>query len=723
MTNTETIAQKLRDLLPEVYFQLMDKEDYELHYQIIQDLCKNKTDDKIINSKGDIEDFFIHKFSKITLKRILLKELGGVDGDMQMYRSYFNIKEGFILTSIYHNLETSERIRDFCLPNISQIENVFFDSRGRINESVIISRKSANSLKIQCINVSHNTLLSNLFETLEKQQVDLEFLEVWQIKNPKKGVDKYYVVDIVLKADLNEANYNSLKEDFDRYIQTIIRPLSIFDMVGPSMVGPSSSHTAGANRIGQISRNIILALIQRGEIIKNVSVKLLGSFRDTGVGHKTPSALGGGLCGFDTNHPDMLENGDPDLLRANGIDLGGYRTIFTGYFKGSVDEDKKYYNQKNSNIAEILVNTDKDSYNITGFSIGAGNVEIRFFNNQLSESITGKQDFYLLGNDIVSDNKGLELPIIRKIYSEENDIATPLLPFNTFEELLEYCEIEKKGIIDIICETEYILQKLTKDEIYIKMRELWLIMKDSVHQGVNESKKSMLGLSGGDAKKINAYYSANSLFDNIFGRSVSYATAVNEINAKSGVIVACPTAGSCGIVPGVLTAWAELNEYDEKMILESLMIAGFLGMILFTDVSTAGADYGCQAEIGAAAAMAASALVYLEKGNEKQMIEAFTIALKNSLGLICDPVAGLVEIPCVKRNGIYASMGVSAALMALSGVVSFVSPDEVVLTMREVGERLHADYKETGKAGLAKSRDGKRVEREFACEVNRFFKD
>jgi L-serine dehydratase len=151
------------------------------------------------------------------------------------------------------------------------------------------------------------------------------------------------------------------------------------------------------------------------------------------------------------------------------------------------------------------------------------------------------------------------------------------------------------------------------------------------------------------------------------------------------------------------------------------MVAGFFGMILFTDVSTAGADYGCQAEVGAAAAMAASAIAYLENGNHAQLIQAFTIAIKNCLGLICDPVAGLVEVPCVKRNGIYSSLALSAAMMALSGVQSFISPDEVMLTMREVGERLHIDYKETGRGGLARTRDGKEVDKRFAQEVKKFF--
>ena len=144
-------------------------------------------------------------------------------------------------------------------------------------------------------------------------------------------------------------------------------------------------------------------------------------------------------------------------------------------------------------------------------------------------------------------------------------------------------------------------------------------------------------------------------------------------------------------------------------------------MILFDDVSTAGADYGCQAEIGAASAMAASALTYLEGGTPEQMVEAFTIAIKNVLGLICDPVAGLVEVPCVKRNGMYATQAISAAMMALSGVRSFISPDEVMLTMKEVGQRLHIDYKETGRAGLAKTRDGKVVEQAFAGEIKKFF--
>jgi L-serine dehydratase len=172
-----------------------------------------------------------------------------------------------------------------------------------------------------------------------------------------------------------------------------------------------------------------------------------------------------------------------------------------------------------------------------------------------------------------------------------------------------------------------------------------------------------------------------------------------------------------------LQAYHELAKPGKKKMLEAILVSGFMGMILFNDVSTAGADYGCQAEVGVGAAMAACALAWLEGGNSEQVIHAFTLAIKNSLGLICDPVAGLVEVPCVKRNGVFASVAVSAAMMSLSGVRSFISPDEVVLTMKEVGDKLHRDYKETAGGGLAKTRDGKAVERAFESEVKRFFGD
>jgi L-serine dehydratase len=711
----------LKSIMPDLYFNIMDKEDFESHSHLIEKIIKPENKEKLYHFKGDIEDFYVHRNCKEKLKSTFLKASSSKTGKIMLFRTFYNFEKDFVLTAIYKDPEISERRSEFNVPSNEFMNELFLNEAGKIVHN-ICTEISDDSTKISvfCINVAFNTLLANLYETLEKHKINSNFISIWQIKKPFTKADKFYQVDIIAPDGVSQNEYMSLAEDFERYIQTAIKPMSIFDMVGPSMVGPSSSHTAGANRIGQISRQIILAVLSRGEKISDIEVKLLGSFRDTGVGHKTPSALGGGLCGFGTDHPDMISNGDPELLTINGIKFDNQTASFNGYKKGTPADDLIYLAQHNNNIAEIIFTTDVKTYVITGFSIGAGNVEIRFFDKELPRPINGKIDMWLNGDDIVCENhKNCQL--IKKIYDEAGVSEIPSLPFNTFEELDEYLDDDNKDLIKIICETEYSLQKLSQKEVYEKMQAYWQIMRNSVYSGVKSTEKSLLKLSGGDAKKMADYLKSNSIFDNIYGKAASYSTAVNELNARSGVIIACPTAGSCGIVPGVLTAYCETKNIEEEKILESLMVAGFFGMILFTDVSTAGADYGCQAEIGAAAAMAASAITYLENGTHQQMIQAFVLALKNSLGLICDPVAGLVEVPCVKRNGIYSSLALSSAFMALSGVSSFVSPDEVVLTMREVGERLHIDYKETGRAGLAKTRDGKQVEKDFEVEVRRFF--
>ncbi|MBU1720376.1 MAG: L-serine ammonia-lyase, iron-sulfur-dependent, subunit alpha, partial [Bacteroidetes bacterium] len=296
-----------------------------------------------------------------------------------------------------------------------------------------------------------------------------------------------------------------------------------------------------------------------------------------------------------------------------------------------------------------------------------------------------------------------------------------LLPYNTFEEFTDYIHSSKRSLIETIIEVEQNLQGSTREEIFGTTEKYWKIMTDSIKSGLTNSELSLLRLTGADSGKINRHIKKNNLFNNIFGKAIAYSVAVNEVNAKSGVIVACPTAGSCGLLPGVIAAYSEFAKPEKQQIYESILVAGFLGMILFNDVTTAGADYGCQAEVGVGAAMSASAIAYLEGGDVDEIIHAFTLAIKNSLGLICDPVAGLVEIPCVKRNGVFSSLAISSALMALSGVRSFVSPDEVIMTMKEVGDKLHQDFKETAGGGLAKTRDGKAVDRAFEHEVRRFF--
>ncbi|MDD2636927.1 MAG: L-serine ammonia-lyase, iron-sulfur-dependent, subunit alpha, partial [Bacteroidales bacterium] len=599
------IKKLLTDLLPASYFKLMDVEDYESHLHLIGEIQNEKSDKKVYHLQGDIEDFYVFKNNIPQIRSVLLKAATRNSGRANLFRVFFNVEGDFVLAAYYRDLENSPRQNEFTIESQEILRKRFVGQDGKISQSVFTTlSESATQIVIQCVNISFNTLLNNILETLDKQKLAYSLATIQQIKKPIKKADKYYRVEIDFNEKLTTSQFECLSQDFQRYIQTVIKPLSVFDMIGPSMVGPSSSHTAGANRIGQIARNIILAVLQRGECIKWVKVNLLGSFRDTGVGHKTPSALGGGLSGYDTDHPEMISHGEPEYLKKHGILFDNQNAAFKGYFKGTDRDDLKYLAQRNNNITEIHFETNISKYYITGFSIGAGNVEVRFFNKELSKPITGKADFWLKGNDIVSQ-KQENFPKINRIFKSAGNSTMPSLPFNSFEELDVFLDETGKSIIEVICDTEYSLQKTQKEDIYQKMQAHWQIMKDSVYAGVATSEKSLLKLTGGDAKKINEYQQKNSLFANIYGKSAAYATAVNEINAKSGVIIACPTAGSCGILPGVLTAWHELNPGQEDKILDSLLVAGFFGMILFTDVSTAGADYGCQAEIGAAAAMAA----------------------------------------------------------------------------------------------------------------------
>ena len=573
-------------------------------------------------------------------------------------------------------------------------------------------------------NLSFQTLIRNVFETFAANRVFPFFAEIIETAGEEKGIRNVLKCGFFFKTPPAKDVLSSIESDFARYLEADLRFMSIFDIIGPSMVGPSSSHTAGACRIGQISRSILAAMKKGGVFgrIDAVSVKLIGSFRDTGVGHRTPSAIAGGLWGFRPDDDRVMEFGDPLFLEKNPIEIAGDKASFKGFIKGSAEDDLKYSSERSSNIAEVTAFTDKGEFTVTGFSLGGGNVEARYINGRrLSEPLTGKEEPSL------RDLLGVGFPEARveRIVSGP-PAAGPSAErpeFNTFEEVEEYCASEKKSILEAALESEAKLRGASGEEVFSRMREYWLIMKEGIRKGLQNRELSPFRLSGGDSAKMADYSRTNGKFDNLYGRAAAYATAVNEMNACSRVIVAAPTAGSCGIIPGVLKACEEIAGTPERKILEALVIAGFLGMILFDDVSTAGADYGCQAEVGAAAAMAAGGIAHIEGGSASQVIQAFTLALKNCMGLVCDPVAGLVEVPCVKRNAIYTSVALTSAMMAMSGVVSFVSPDEVVLAVREVGEKLHRDYKETAGGGLARTRDGLTVASEFRKEVERFFRD
>ena len=282
--------------------------------------------------------------------------------------------------------------------------------------------------------------------------------------------------------------------------------------------------------------------------------------------------------------------------------------------------------------------------------------------------------------------------------------------FRNVRELVERANKENKLISEIMIEQEILMTERTREEILTQMDRNLTVMEEAVEKGL-KGVHSTSGLTGGDAVLLQAYMQkGNSLSGELMLDAVSKAVATNEVNAAMGTICATPTAGSAGVVPGTLFAVKnKLNPTREQMI-RYLFTAGAFGFVVANNASISGAAGGCQAEVGSAAGMAAAAIVEMAGGTPAQCSEAFAITLKNMLGLVCDPVAGLVEVPCVKRNAMGASNSLVAADMALAGVTSRIPCDEVIDAMYKIGQTMPTALKETAQGGLAATPTGKWLE-------------
>ncbi|MCD8815104.1 L-serine ammonia-lyase, iron-sulfur-dependent, subunit alpha [Staphylococcus arlettae] len=285
--------------------------------------------------------------------------------------------------------------------------------------------------------------------------------------------------------------------------------------------------------------------------------------------------------------------------------------------------------------------------------------------------------------------------------------------FKSVKELVEICETENKKIHEVMLEQEMSITGLTADEVYANMDKNLQTMENALDEGL-EGVTSTTGLTGGDAVLIKNYIaSGQSLAGNTLLDAVSKAVATNEVNAAMGKICATPTAGSAGVVPGVLFGLKPSLNPSRKDMLNFLLTSGAFGFVVANNASISGAAGGCQAEVGSAAAMAAGATVELAGGTPQQSAEAFAICLKNMLGLVCDPVAGLVEVPCVKRNAAGASNAIVSADMALAGVTSRIPTDEVIEAMYKIGQTMPSALRETGRGGLAGTPTGQRLKQEI----------
>lgn len=281
--------------------------------------------------------------------------------------------------------------------------------------------------------------------------------------------------------------------------------------------------------------------------------------------------------------------------------------------------------------------------------------------------------------------------------------------FENGESLRLYCLKNNLSIWEAMIQREMKLSEQSREEILAEMQKNLDVMRESVNRGLSEKVESVSGLSGGEAMKLFKYGKHNPFSGFNACRAAASAMAVVEVNASMGRIVAAPTAGASGILAGVLVESAKQRGWSDETLVEGLFTAGAIGLLFAKNATISGAGGGCQAETGVGAAMAAAALVEISGGAPVQALDAAAMTIKNVMGLICDPVAGLVECPCIKRNALGAVNAMLCADMALAGVTSLIPFDEVVATMYTVGKDIRPEYRETAKGGLATTPTGKAV--------------
>jgi L-serine dehydratase len=507
--------------------------------------------------------------------------------------------------------------------------------------------------------------------------------------------------------------------------------MNLFDIIGPVMVGPSSSHTAGAVRIAATARALLGAEPRQARIV------LYGSLATTGEGHGTRLALLGGLLGLAVDDPAIAAC--EVLAQRRGLQVR---------FERSADEPR------HPNTAMLELTSDSGTLSATGVSLGGGRVQITQIDGidvQIGSDTAALVLFHtdttgVLANltrvfaargvniasmsdfrqsrggraiavfevdtvvDVPLQQALRELPTVHHVVYLPGGVAddSPGGPDYTLAKLCEQAQRQGCAISDVVIAGECARNGVTEEQMTAELRRYLSAMRESVEEGLQITERSHSGLSGGDAQAMSRH--GGNLLGPVFHTLVARALAAPERNARMGRVVACPTAGSCGILPAVLLTMADITGCGDEALLRALATAGGVGLAIARRATLAGAAGGCQAECGSAAAMAAAAAVELAGGGPEAAIHGAALAMKGQMGLTCDPVGGLVEVPCVKRNGFSATAAFTAAEMALSGVRSVVPPDEVIEAMRDTGRRMPRELRETAQGGLALSSVGRRVD-------------
>lgn len=520
--------------------------------------------------------------------------------------------------------------------------------------------------------------------------------------------------------------------------------ISVFDVLGPNMIGPSSSHTAGTAIIAFLAHKMI------GAPITEVEFTLYGSFAKTYRGHGTDRALLGGIMGFtpdDTRIRDSfhiaderglsyrflinetetdiypntadirMTNSAGQVMTVRGESLGGGKVRIVRINQVKVDFSGEY-------SAVIVIHQDKPGVaaHITK-CLSDRNVNIAFMrlfreskghtaytivesDNRLPEHITEslRENTHVYDVMVIqSQNEQFE-PVER---IDDTEPTTELIDFKNAKELLQLCSSQQLPISEVMRRRECELAETTRKAVNSRMKRALEIMKASAKEPIKNPGKSMGGLIGGEAKKLSVHQdNGKGICGSILSRGITYAMAVLEVNASMGLIVAAPTAGSSGILPGLLLSLQEEYELPDDRIIDAMFTAGAIGCLAMRNATVAGAVGGCQAEVGTAAAMAAAAAVELMQGTPEQCLDAASAVLMNMLGLVCDPVGGLVEYPCQNRNASGVANALIAAELSLSGIRQLIPLDEMIASMYEVGRRLPSELRETALGGCAATPTG-----------------
>jgi L-serine dehydratase len=283
------------------------------------------------------------------------------------------------------------------------------------------------------------------------------------------------------------------------------------------------------------------------------------------------------------------------------------------------------------------------------------------------------------------------------------------MEFNLLSDIVEYCKREKKDMAQAMMEYEMRNKHLTREQVYSGLKRILLVMEESVDQGLTQIAITPSGMLNNWAKAV--YNAPIETLGTSLKRAVARAIAVGEVNACMGRIAAAPTAGSAGIMPAILVTMMEEHKIAREKILEGLLVSSAIGLIFAKNSSFAGSEAGCMGETGSAAAMGAATIVFLLDGNEEQILEAVGFALKASMGLVCDPVGGLVEEPCTTRNAVGVANAFVSAQMALAGIKSLIPADEVIFATKEVGDLMSPRLKESGQGGLANTKTGREIQK------------